>query len=378
MQIFAQNEVKDSTKNLSHQRNDEVAIITLSSDDLNEDEQSQDISGLLRSSRDVFVSTSAYTFSQARFRLRGYDGRYTKVTINNMEMNNMESGRAYWSNWGGLNDVVRNKDITNGLASNDYAFGGIGGHTNITLRASQDRAQTRVSYSMANKSYRNRLMFVHSTGLMDNGWAFTVSGSKRWSEEGYVEGSFYDAYSYFLSIEKKLNENHSLGLVGFGAPSRRGKTGVATQEAYDLTGNNFYNPYWGYQNGEKRNSRVSNYHQPKVLLNHYWDIDDKQKLTSGVTMTFGRSGSTRLNWYDAADPRPDYYKNLPSYWENDPAMFDYYTNLWQNNPAALQLDWDSFYFANSKNLYTVQNAEGIEGNDVTGNRAKYIIEEARQ
>jgi len=376
-QVFAQTETEDSVKNDTEREMDDVAIVTISSEDLNADERSQDISGLLRSSRDIFVSRAAYTFSNARFRMRGYDGRYTKVTLNNMEMNNMESGRAYWSNWGGLNDVFRFKDISNGLEANDYAFGSVGGLTNIMLRASKDRPQTSVSYSLANKSYNNRVMVTHSTGLMDNGWAFTVSASKRWAQQGYVEGSFYDAYGYFLSAEKKLNDNHSIGLVGFGAPSRRGKSGASTQEVYDLADNNFYNPYWGYQNGEVRNSRESNYHKPKVLLNHYWDIDEKQSLTSGLNVTFGRGGSTRLNWYDAADPRPDYYKKLPSYWTDDPAMFDYYTNLWQNNPEATQLDWDEFYFANSKNLYTVNNVGGVAGESVTGNRAKFMLEEAR-
>lgn len=376
-QVFAQTETEDSIKNDTQGVLDDVAVLTLSSEDLNADQQSQDISGLLSSSRDVFVSRAAYTFSQARFRMRGYDGRYTKVSLNNMEMNNMESGRAYWSNWGGLNDVFRYKDIKNGLEANDYGFGGIGGMTDISLRASKDRAQTSVTYSLANKSYANRVMVTHSTGLMDNGWAFTVSASKRWAQQGYVEGTFYDAYGYFLSAEKKINDKHSIGLVGFGAPSRRGKAGATTQEAYDLSGNNFYNPYWGYQDGEMRNSRQSNYHKPKVLLNHYWDIDENQKLTSGLNVTFGRGGSTRLNWYDASDPRPDYYKKLPSYWTDDPAMFDYYTNLWQNNPEATQLDWDEFYFANSKNLYTVNNVGGEIGNDITGNRAKYMLEEAR-
>lgn len=369
---------EDTTKNREQVPESDVEIFTISESELSSGEQSQALSGLLRSSRDIFVQRAAYTFSQARFRIRGYDGNNTDVTINNLIMNNMESGRAYWSNWGGLNDAVRNKDITFGLKANDYGFGGVGGLTNILMRPSEYREQTKLTYSLANKSYSHRLMFIHSTGLMDNGWAFTVSGSKRWANEGYVEGSFYDAYAYFLSAEKKLNDDHTLVLTGFGAPSRRGKTGVSTQEVYDLTDNNFYNPYWGYQNGEKRNSRVSNYHKPKVILNHFWDIDEDQKLTSGVQYTFGRGGSTRLNWYDAADPRPDYYKKLPSYWEDDPEMKKYYQNRWASGDEdILQIDWDRFYFANGKNLYTVHNVDGESGNDVTGNRAKYIIEEGR-
>jgi len=42
-----------------------------------------------------------------------------------------------------------------------------------------------------------------------------------------------------------------------------------------------------------------------------------------------------------------------------------------------QIDWDHFYFANRKNIYTVNNEGGIEGNTVSGNRSKYIIEDRR-
>ena len=116
-----------------------------------------------------------------------------------------------------------------------------------------------------------------------------------------------------------------------------------------------------------------------VMLNHYFDINSKTKLTSSVFYSFGKQGNTRLNWYDAADPRPDYYKNLPSYYNQpgDEYNFEQLTSLWQaQDPSTTQLDFDQMYFANSKNLYTVNNADN-SGTSLTGNRAKYIIEEAR-
>jgi hypothetical protein len=216
---------------------------------------------------------------------------------------------------------------------------------------------------------------------MENGFAVAISASKRWSSEGYVDGTFYNGGSYFLSIEKKLNDKHSLGLVGYGAPTIQGKRSISTQETYDLTGNNHYNSYWGYQNGEKRNSRIRNNHKPRIMLNHYFKMNEKTNITSSLNYSFGREGNTRLNWYSAADPRPDYYKNLPSYYNNpaDEATFELLTSLWQeNHPSTTQLDFDQMYFANRKNLYTQTNVDGVEGNDVTGNRAKYIIEDQRR
>lgn len=345
------------------------------------DEQSvnQDVSGLLQSSRDVFTSIAGFNFGVARYRIRGYDAENYTAMMNGVTLNDQETGRSIWANWGGLNDITRYQETKNGIASSQLTFGGIGGYSNIVARASSQRKGNRVSYALANQTYDHRLMYTTSTGLMANNLAVTVSGSLRYSNEGYVEGTFYRSGSYFISIEKKLNDKHSLGFVGYGAPTVSGGKSISTQETYDLTGNNQYNSYWGYQAGEKRNSRVRNSHKPMLMLNHYFNLNEKTTINSSLFYTFGKDGQTRLNWYDAADPRPDYYKKLPSYYSNpgDEALFDLYTKLWQNDVNTQQLDFDQMYFANTKNLHSVNDANGIKGNTVTGNRAKYIIEDYR-
>lgn len=373
---FAQ--IEKDTIPTDKREDQKLPTFTLSASDLEGLEESQDISGLLQSSRDIFVSTAGYVFGSARYRIRGYGSENTSVLINGISVNDMGSGRAYWSAWGGLNDALRNQEIKTGISASDLAFGGIGGVTNIYTRASLYSKTTKVSYSLANRSYRNRMMVLASTGMMKNGLAVTFSGSRRWAQEGYVEGTFYDAWSYFLSVEKKINDHHSIGFVGYGAPNKRGRAGVSTQEAYDLAGTNFYNAYWGYQKDEKRNSRIGNYHQPMLMLSHYWTVSEKSKITTTAYYNFGRGGSTALNWVETGDPRPDYYRNLPSYYEErDPAEFDKLTRLWKDDVAQRQIDWDYFYFANSKYMNTINNVDGISGNKVTFMRSKFIVEDRR-
>jgi hypothetical protein len=213
-------------------------------------------------------------------------------------------------------------------------------------------------------------MFIHSTGLVDDKWAMTISGSRRWAQEGYVDGTFYDAFAYFLTAERKFNDKHSFGFTVFGAPMKSGRSGISVQEAYDLTGNQYYNPNWGYQNGEVRNARVNNYHRPMILLTHFGSFGETTINTS-IAYSFGRAGNTALNWYDAADPRPDYYRYLPSYYKNDDEYkFNNLTSLWQNSDDYRQLNWDSFYKANSKNMFAAPGG-------IVGNRSKYIVEERR-
>ena len=347
----------------SAQQDGETPVISLSESEMS-GEQEQMISGMLHSSDDIFVSTAAYNFGLARFNIRGYDSRYSKVYMNGLPMNDMKSGWPVWSDWGGLNDATRNKEIHYGLNSGDFSMPAIGGVTNINVRPTDQYPGFKGSYASANKNYRNRVMATYSTGLMDNDWAFTLSGSRRWAEEGYIKGTFYDAYAYFFAAEKKINENHSVSFTTFGAPRERSKRGGAPQIAYDLAGSNYYNPYWGYQNGEKRNARVAHEYKPAFLLNHYWDVNDKLEINTGFAYTFGKRGETRLTWYDASDPRPTYYRNLPLGTEESSETWDH-----------KRLNWDYYYFANRKNLYAVDNPSNKEEDEYVGNLSKYFVED---
>ncbi len=370
--------IDDSTSNTIP-----VFIIDTDAGDDNES-QVQNISGLLQSSKDVYAKQVGFNFSFARFRMRGYDSDLTSVFLQGLPANDPENGRAIWAYWGGLNDITRYPEVATGITSSHSTFGGIGGYSNISLRASQKRKGTKVSYAASNRTYTSRLMVTHSTGWLDNGWAFSMSLSGRYSNEGYVEGTYYRGMSYYAAAEKKIGDKHMVNIAVLGSPTVQARSGIALQEAYDLTGNNYYNPYWGYQTNadgevEKRNARVRDNHVPYIVLSDEFKIDDKSKLTTSAYYTFGRTSNSNLNWNNAADPRPDYYRNLPSYsYSRDQTTFgDQATALWQaNDPSTTQLDWDFMYFANSKNLATIENANGTD-ETVVGNRAKYIVEEYR-
>lgn len=357
---------------------DQIPIVTLSDDDLDQDIENQNISGLLSASRDVFVSAAAFTFGQMRFRIRGYDSENMTVYLNGTPMNELNSGRVFWNAWGGLNDVMRNRENDIGLAPISYAFGGVGGATSIDTRAINQRKQLRLSYSISNRSYTNRIMGTWSTGQLKNGWSVSLSGSHRWADEGYIEGTFYDAWAYFLSVDKRINPNHSLNLTAFGAPIKRGRSSGSFQEAYDLTGNNYYNPNWGFQNGEKRNARVGNSHEPTVILRHDWTIGERSNLTTALSYQFGRNGTTALDWFDTADPRPDYYRNLPSFiGQESPEQAALLAEQFSNDPSVSQLNWDLFYDVNRNSTLDIKNRAFIEGQNYNGRWSQYIIEDRR-
>ena len=329
----------------------ESSIISLSDFDLSDDSNTSDFaSGLLSSYNDVFQSIAAYQFGPARFRQRGYDSRNNKVLMNGVEVNKIYDGRPQWSNWGGLNDVLRNREYSIGLEKSRSNFGGINGSTNFILRTSLYQKGLRVSYSSTNTSYTNRVLATYSTNY--NNWDFTFSVSRRWAEQGHFEGTFYDANSFFVGIENKINDSHSINFTGIYASNRRGKSSPNTQEVYDLQSEN-YNSYWGWQNGSRRNSRVKKLDEPIFLLTHYWDISPKSNLETSLFYQVGSMGNSRLNYSNGPNPDPSYYRKLPSFYLRNfgdrPELYTLSGENFKNNSDYYQVDWERMYEVNLNN-----------------------------
>ena len=329
----------------------ESGIISLSDFDLSDDSNTSDFaSGLLSSYNDVFQSIAAYQFGPARFRQRGYDSRNNKVLMNGIEVNKIYDGRPQWSNWGGLNDVLRNREYSIGLEKSRSNFGGINGSTNFILRTSLYQKGLRVSYSSTNTSYTNRVLATYSTNY--NNWDFTFSVSRRWAEQGHFEGTFYDANSFFVGIENKINDSHSINFTGIYASNRRGKSSPNTQEVYDLQSEN-YNSYWGWQNGSRRNSRVKKLDEPIFLLTHYWDISPKSNLETSLFYQVGSMGNSRLNYSNGPNPDPSYYRKLPSFYLRNfgdrPELYTLSGENFKNNSDYYQVDWERMYEVNLNN-----------------------------
>lgn len=341
---------------------DEVpaALITLLDSDLSDDNSSSEMtSGLLQSSKDAFMQASAFNWSQARFRIRGLDSENGTMMLNGMTMNKIYDGRPQWNNWGGLNNVLRNQDFSIGTAASNYTFGGILGTQQIFTRASLYRKGSQLTFSGSNTTYSLRAIATYASGMSSSGWAYVVSAGKRWAEEGYFEGTNFDADSFFMSVEKKLNNKHSLNFTGFYTPNSRGKNSPNTAEVTGLMGET-YNSYWGFQNGKKRNARVKKVEEPLFMLNHYFKIDEKTNLNSSLMYQFGKVGNSTIDYQNADSPDPVYYRKMPSYFSSlyakDKGEFSgEFTPDYENAEkskniflANSQIDWNTMYLANQK------------------------------
>ena len=351
------------------------SAFTLTEAQLGEDEDMSQSVTIINSSSNIYANEVSYLFSPVRFRYRAFDQKFNDVYINGVPMNDMESGQFRFTTIGGLNQQTRNVEFALPFESNNFAMTGMGGSNNYNFRPGSMPVGQRISLLGANRAYTLRGMYTINTGLNDKGWAFAGNLTYRWANKGYVEGTFYNALSYFLGVQKVFGDGqHSLSLSTWGNPTERSSQGPATDEAYWLANDKYYKPYWGYQNGKKRNSRVINDFSPSAIMTWDWNINDKSKLTTSLFGRYSMYKSTKLNYNNADNPQPNYWKNLPSsyydVWYND--MESYITdqayndwkdsyNYWRASKANRQINWDRLYASN-------QNI------NATGKDAMYYVE----
>ncbi len=335
-----------------------------------ENGNSDNITGILSSSKSNFQKTVAFQFSSTFFKLRGLDSRHQNISLNGIEMNKFYNGRPIWSNWGGLNDATRNQIFTSGLSFNKMCFGGINGSLNINTFAANYTKSTKVSLASSNRNYQGRLMASYFSGIQKNGWAYAFSASYRFAKEGFFEGSVYKANSFFTSISKKLNKKHSLHITGIYAENQRGKSSPNTQEIYDLK-NIKYNAYWGKQDGKIRNSRIKSVNEPLFILSHVFDINKTSTLQTNLSYQFGEITNSRLDYGGSqfvinednslsiigggTNPDPTYYQKLPSYFLRNSQNPDYDKAYLAEQDFLKngQLNWNNLYAANKNTGYSV-------------------------
>lgn len=382
--------VKDMVKNIGEIRLQPAGFegATPDSDQFlfNEDEilddegMGQSVGTIQGATDDIYYQTSNYDFSVARFRWRGYDTNWNAGYINGIYFNDAMRGRFNFSGLGGMtSSAFRNRSTDIGLAASAYGYGSLGGSSNFTTYASEYAPGFRGNLSYTNSNYMLRAMLQYSTGLNRHGWAFSASIIGRYAPEGVIEGTFYNSLGLQFSLQKVFNDRHSLNLTAWAAPTQRATNAAATQEAYDLAGSNLYNPSWGYLDGKKKSARIVESVDPAVLLNWIWKPKMGTKLNTGIGFRSNRYSSSALNWYQTADPRPDYYRYLPSYYLPDAEpgtplfdaqqeVYDFVTDWWSGDKAHRQIDWNRLYQTNLLNRQQYDRDPELVG------QSSYILE----
>ena len=326
---------------------DEGEGIEIPEDQLNEELAETAGVTLLQAQRDLFLNRAAFDFSSGFFRIRGLDRKENTILFNGLPLNNILDGRPSWYVLGGLNDISRNQENDFGLKHSPGYFGGLLGVTYVRSRPSELRPGSRLTSSVSNRNYQYRFMFTHNSGIRETiGWS--ISLSRRWGESGYFEGTPYEAYAAYAGFEWKPGPAHSIFVNGLISSARRSSNSALTEEVTRLKGTR-YNPNWGFQEGQKRPARIRFNEEPLVQMGYRF-LQKKWSLELSAARQTGRQSRSRLAYFDAPNPDPVYYRNLPSFYYNSPLGANYYnTDLSQKLiDNRSQIQWDHLYEANLK------------------------------
>ncbi len=324
---------------------------------------SRDIPLVLNVAPSVYATESGGGAGDARINVRGFDQRNTAVMINGVPINDMENGWVYWSNWDGVGDVTTSIQLQRGLAAVNLAVPSVGGTLNILTDPASNAAGVLVQQEVGSGSFFKTTARA-STGLMDNGLAFTALGVRKMGD-GIVDGTWTDAWAYYFAGSYRINPRHTVSLYAVGAPQRHGQNlfrqniAVYDEEfalsldGYDpaaLQGNSeggLYNEagrefnqnwapvspsYTGLQAAGNDtferydagflNERENFFHRPQVNLNWYAQLTDRLLLSTvayygggsgGGTGTLG-SSPVRVP-FDGGDGSP--FDSLPWTWDWD-------------------------------------------------------------
>ena len=317
------------TQSLARTRKTPVAVSQVNKAEIDVKLGNQELPEVLNTTPGVWATKDGGGFGDAKINMRGFKSANVAVLVNGIPVNDMEWGGVYWSNWAGLSDVASNIQTQRGLGAAILSSPSIGGTINITTQSLDAEKGGRVWYGMGNDGLNDMGLKV-STGLMKNGWAITVLGSRKWGD-GYVQGTWFKSYNYFINVSKKINERHQLSFTAFGAPQQHNKRssqdGLTIMNYQKLAKRYMdgespykYNPTWGYGlDGQPRTSNLNTYHKPQISLAHIWKIDNKSSLSSTVYASFasggGYSGQGRgtyngnslsnSSWYGATQGTPN-------------------------------------------------------------------------
>ena len=289
------------TSSIAVARKTPVAVSTIDPVFIEEKLGTQEFPEILKSTPGIYATKDGGGFGDSKINIRGFKSENSAMMVNGVPMNGMENNKVYWSNWSGLSDVTRSIQVQRGLGAAKVASPAVGGSINIITKTTEAKKGGSVSYAMGNDGY-NKILFNLSSGLSKDGWAFSLLGAKTWGD-GYIQGTEFEGYTWFVSIAKRFNDNHQLSLTAFGAPQwhnqRSNQNGLSIKEwqrVKQYMGEDSpykYNSTFGYRHGQSYNSSKNSYHKPQISLNHLWQIDQKSSLSTALYVSIGRGDGYR-------------------------------------------------------------------------------------
>lgn len=292
--------------------------------------------GPLHAYDSYFGQATGFGFSFMRYRPRGYDWRYRTLRMGGVAFADWFRGAPAWNAVNGLTAV--------GTAVYDrdrLIPGSVGRGEDRLILPWQQAKGGKIAFSTSNRTYKLRGTAGYNSGENErNGWGYSLFASRSWGRSYSIDGVWNDSWAAFGSLSKRFGGGkHRIALTAWYAPTQRALPSASTAEAYALTGDNLYNPAWGRWDGKQRSANVRKARQPVAMLTHEYASGDRLRIATTLAARLGTESYSGIDWQNAPNPRPDYYRNMPSFQPEGSAMRERVTELWRTDENVRQIDW---------------------------------------
>ena len=321
---------------LATSRETPVAFSNITPIKIEEQLAAQDIPLILNSTPGVYATQSGGGDGDARINIRGFSQRNVAVMLDGIPVNDMENGWVYWSNWFGLDAVMRGTQVQRGLGMSKLAIPSVGGTINITTKGIDNKKGISLKQEVGNDGFL-RTSLGMTSGRLNNGWGVTFAGSYK-QGDGWVDQTWTKGWFYFLRVDKEIGK-HVLSITAMGAPQEHGqrshKKSIATFDStyaveagmrpgfIDSLGNYGlpidmglrYNPNWGYLSRASitntdtiypsavATSTANNYyHKPMFSLRDFWSVNEKLYISNILYLSIGSGGGRSFSPTPTVDP----------------------------------------------------------------------------
>lgn len=269
-----------------------IAVSTISAITIEEKGAGQEFPELLKSTPGVMATKTGGGYGDSRISVRGFSSNNVALLINGMPANDPESGKIYWSDYGGIKDVTTFFQMQRGLGASKVALPSLGGTLNIITKSLDVKEEGSIAQTVGNNGMSKTSMYL-SSGLSDKGWATSFMLTRN-AGGMYADGLNYLGYGYFFNLSKVINKTQTLSFTVMGETQHHGQryTYNSIQTYRSAPQGIKYNSDWGYLDGQFLSAEVNYYSKPIAMLNYNWNINDDSQFASTVYGSVGTGGAT--------------------------------------------------------------------------------------
>ena len=291
----------------------------------------------VQATEDIFADIADYSLSFVSFNRRGGSFYSRKTLLNGIPL------RPEYRSMPALMKI--DGRCYSGLRRSERYAGSVDGFREYETYESDLQPSCSVSADFADRNYTGGLRGYMSRPL-GRDWSMSAFASLRTGRDLHVDGVFSNSAALGALFVKRWNYDTALSLTAMYSPSQRGLRRFSTAEAFTLTGDNLYNPSWGYQAGKMRNANVRRTSVPSLTASFETPVTANTHLRISAGLDAGVTRYSSLEWFDALTPAPDNYRYLPSYYEDADVAADV-ARVWRSgNPLYTQINWDELYEQN--------------------------------